>query len=390
VIRSVLITLGCALLVVAAYAILSPSLPLGGSALPEDTHRRSAKVPDEEPSDRPPDPVMDPESLRMLRSSEDVPVVIDDRAHGIVGEGMVELQRASQGYSIRDILGSRRQMITSAIAKVRHKLTPADVDYLVAKFNAVDDIGFRYSMLWLLRYVQDDRVVEPVASLVSEDSGQVIHTLAAIATPHAVRTLATLAADMEDPGLRKQAAQRIGKSAWKGASSWLEKVWSNDKVSADERMSALAAMGDRPVSEPVPQVMEIALGPARPLPALGSKAETYGAADLRAAAVMAAMHRRDPEMAQRLLEEADARPHDPAFQDIVDRNLVGYSGPSIVEYVVKRIKRHARVTWGEAVYLSNHCRKHEVETLQEFLRMATDPRVRGALEAAIVRAERRN
>ena len=101
------------------------------------------------------------------------------------------------------------------------------------------------------------------------------------------------------------------------------------------------------------------------------------------------MHHGDEDAAQRLLEEADQRPHDPGFQSMVDRNLVGYSGPSLVDYITQRVRRKSHVAWGEAIYLSNNCKKDHLEELQTFLQMTTDSRIRGVLEAAIIRARNR-
>ena len=83
------------------------------------------------------------------------------------------------------------------------------------------------------------------------------------------------------------------------------------------------------------------------------------------------------------------RETDPTFQKMVDRNLPGYSGPSIVDDVTKRVVREARVTLGQAIYLSNNCRKKDVDRLESFLLMATDEPVRRALQTAIERAKRR-
>jgi len=381
--RSLVVVLGCMLAVVLVWWAAGGSVGTRPEPLPGSVGRLGEVGADVATSMA--RAGLDPESEAMALEGSAAPPPIDDRLHGLVGEGVLELIGAARGRTPKEILAGKRKQITAAIHKIRQRLGPEDVDYLVKRFWSVDDEGFRFAMLWLFRYVHDDRVVDAVASMADDLPVVVSETLAAVATDGAVRRLAELSEKMPLEA-RIDARSRIARSRWPGTEDFLRDVWEAPDAAPRERMEALLAMSWRPPERVLEPVLEIALGEPRPLEGLGVDEKRYGAADLRAAAVMALMRLGERESVVKLLSEAEVRAHDEVFARIVDENLVGYTGPSLVDVLKERIARRGRVTYGEAVYLSNACGPEDLEWIRSLESLAEEPRTRTMIEAAIVRA----
>lgn len=313
---------------------------------------------------------------------------------GEVGAAVYEIIRKTVGQDARQL--DRRFALEdiSRVVAAWHKnpgRKDEDIDFLVEVWGMMKDPTARYALSWLFRHGRDDRLVEPLMELVEHHPWIAIDAIADQGTTKAIRAVADLRARLEKPAERNQAVIRVARSNWDGATSFLEQIWQDDRMTDSERFVAVESLARR-VDDPEARLKayDIALGAPQPLADLGHvRNKDHPVRDLRSAAVMAVMQSGDQNLARKLISAADSAGADEGFASMVDLHIGSYYGADISRLVLDRVDRRRKVTLGEARYLNRVCTQSDLDRLHQMVGWAESPEARHMIQAAIMNAANR-
>ena len=389
--KTTLITLGSAVLVVAVYLGFVGGPPSGGSALPVGPRLATATAPRSHDLAGPDTALASPPPPERVRESGRGFVTgpgLEGRAlaHGEAGRQVLELIQASAGREVRFV---DRQRLVAAISAIERDMRPEDIPFLVEVFREVQDPTFRWALSWLLQRIGDDRMVGPLEELVVVHPDRAVDALSAIGTDSAIERIADIALAHPDAALRRRVIERVGMSTWPDADTFLESAWNNEALTPAERMAAIVTIGHRPIDGALPRVLDVALGPPIPLGDLGDQAASHPSADLRSGAVTAVVRLGDLSALRRLLEaERSAEAH-PGLEAMLDQQIHTWQGAEITDLLFNRAIGRGRVGPGEANYLARTCTDRDLPRLERLRALAQDERTRQELDGAIELARRR-
>ncbi len=384
--RSLLVTLAVAALVVGVWLTFAESVVQRDGTLPVTVHDAAAAAHPVQPvaSNQPYD------AIGQVAKGGDLGS--DLRQRGVVGEGILKLLLLTRGADPRQIDRSFTQIIHAILqAWVEDPArVDADVQALLRAFDEVHDPAFRYALSWLFEKTKDDRFVDALVTVARTDAQRGLHALGNLGTKEALQRVRALLPVLEDSAARILALQRLAAGNAEGAASLFRQWALAGEKPSDERIVATESLalieGD---PEAARAALELALGPAVPLRDMGERKVDHEIADLRSAAVLALMRRGDLNVFQDLLARADENGADPAFRSIVDAHVHAFQGGDITQLLLARAQRRRRVSYGEAVWFNAHAVAADVVRLRELETHAADARTRELLHAAIGHAAER-
>jgi hypothetical protein len=271
---------------------------------------------------------------------------------GELGLRMKALLEFTLGGDWRTMDRARAQQ---AIAEIAALYKPEDADYLLKVFEATKDPAFRWWFAALVRQIPDDRFADALVEVARVDPVQAGETLGWIGGPKSMANLATLADRQPDAEVRASMYGSVARAKWDGKERYFAALAEDEKRDAFDRMHALAALGrvgtDRASLD---YLVATALGPERPTGDLGPLARAYPEKDLRAAAIDGVFLRGDMDAARAMLDAAESAGEESTLAKMVDRSLVGYSGPDISEILIARADRRRKLTLSELILVQRN------------------------------------
>ncbi|HYC78679.1 MAG TPA: hypothetical protein VEI02_13720 [Planctomycetota bacterium] len=310
----------------------------------------------------------------------------EHRRRGKVGEGVRKLMEATFGADWRR---TDRRRASEAIAQIVSELKPDDVDYLLRCFEELKDPAFRWQFAWLVRQIPDDRFADALAEVYRIDPRTASDVMAAVAGPRSLAHLTGLYETQPDPEIRAYMIGALSRSSWTGKEEYFARLAADPKRPDSDRAEAFAALGahgrDRASLD---YLLDAALGPERPMRDAEGRVDRADPKDLRSAAVLGVVLRGDQDAVRTLLDRAENRGDDPAFDRMVDEHLAGYRGPDLSEFVYARAARRRRLSYGELVQLGRAGAELDFARLRTLEPYLEDERTRALYRSYLVSENR--
>jgi hypothetical protein len=360
--KSMFIACAAAAGVVGLYALFATREAGGGGPLPEGW-RGGVESPDG-PGSKPSPPV---EPVGASREPFIAP------PGGLEGE---HLKRGALGVGVKGLLAATiganwRMMDRLKAAEAVHAIVasykPEDAPYLLEVFRQTKDPAFRWWFAALVRQLRDDQLADALLEVYRIDPVQASETMGAVGGPRSMSHLTTLIETQPDSDVRGAMFAAVAGSAWREKSDYFARIAGDERRPDPDRMHALVLLGRLAGdAQSLSYLVDVALGPARPVKDLGNVDPGHPVKDLRSAAVMGAMQRGDPDAARKLMDAADAPSADATLRRLVDDHLATYVGPDLSEFLYSRIERRRRATTGELLHIQRNFRPEDEARLRAF------------------------
>lgn len=395
--RTLLVIVAVAGLVVLVYAVASPGLGNAagsgsGLAIPSDADPAGVLAQAKAASDaaiRATAPASGAEGVLVTKPGGFTGRCQD---RGTVGEALLAILEKTHGQDIRTMDRSFAFEYHKILSAWREDPArkEADVALLLEAWTTIPDSSFRWALSWLFERSADDRFVEPLTEVAKIDPWRAVDALGNVGSARAIERLIEVAAELERPEVRAQARIRVARSGYEGAVDHLLAAIRDPRASDLEKVAAVEALSLVP-NDPaaVAKAMELALGPPVVVRDLGERRMDHEIADLRSAAILAVMKQGDQDRVRRLLDVADQMGADEAFVRMVDTHLGGYQGADLSRVVFERIGRRGKASIGEARYLNAASTRSDVEHLKSIAHLGEDDATRELLQAAALNAAKR-
>ncbi len=382
--RSILLTVVTAALVIGAFVVASAATTSGGSSWMDRLGRPLGVEASPVQAPAAPLPTVLPQISTMTG-----PVRIDaapgleglHARHGRVGQAMKGILELTIGTEATAVSRERMQ---EYLHQLKYSWTADDVPYMIDVFKQTSDPTFRKWFPWIVRQVPDERFVDVLSEVYPLDPIQAVDALAAIGKPKAIERISGLAENQSDPELRRHAYSAISHVDWDGRDPFFAGIAEDAKRPDIDRVQALVALGQTGQShETLDLLMRIATGSARPVKLSGQLAADHPIADMRSAAIMGVMFRGDVDSARRLLDLADQPGVDADFVKLVDQHLAAFQGPDLTEVIYARTARRGMVSSSEILLIARDRTALDRARLATLRPLARDQETRDLLDRVL-------